>query len=150
MRSGRDGPGDCLRSVDRLHLSVEKANRISLAVTKEKAYPRIAETSPLPDAPEKVTVEATDAEGVKRFALLVEQTAAERDRPPFSLTRKVADMVAGGEYRCLTAVDPKGEIVGGILFGDARTNRALLRALRISWGEGRFTGEALLDACSAG
>jgi hypothetical protein len=137
------------RSVERLHLAVEKANRISLAVTKEKAYPRIADKTPLPDTPEKVTVETPDGEGVKRFSLLVEQTAAERDRSSFfAYPGKVADMVAGGEYRCLTAVDPKGEIVGGILFGD-RSERIVhsFGPYVFHGGEGRFTGEALLDAC---
>jgi hypothetical protein len=137
------------RSVDRLHLTVEKANRISLDVTKEKSYPRVAEKAPRPDTPQKVAVETPDAEGVKRFALLVEQTAAEQDRPSFfAYPGKVADMVAGGEFRCLTAVNPKAEIVGGILFGD-RSERIVhsFGPYVFHGGEGRPTGEALLDAC---
>ncbi len=137
------------RSVDRLDLAVEKANRASLAVTKEKAYPRIAEKTPRPDTPQVIAVEAPDAEGVKRFAVLVEQTAAERDRPSFfAYPGKVADMVAGGEFRCLTAVSPKGEIVGGVLFGD-RSERIVqsFGPYVFHGGESGATGEALLDAC---
>jgi hypothetical protein len=137
------------RSVDRLHLAVEKANRISLAVTKEKSYPGVSEKVPQPDTPQKVTVETPDTEGVKRFALLVEQIAAEQDRPSFfAYPGKVADMVAGGEFRCLTAVNPKGEIVGGMLFGD-RSERIVhsFGPYVFHGGEGRFSGEALLDAC---
>jgi hypothetical protein len=137
------------RSVDRLNLTVEKANRLSLAVTKEKSYPGVWEKIPRPDTPQRVTVEAPDTEGVKRFALLVEQTAAEQDRPPFfAYPGKVADMVAGGEFHCLTAVNPKGEIVGGIFFGD-RSERIVhsFGPYVFHGGDGQLPGEALLDAC---
>jgi hypothetical protein len=137
------------RSVDRLHLTVEKGNRVSLAVTREKAYPRTAETIPLPEAPESVTLETPDQEGVKRFALLVGQAYAEKDRPSFfDYPGKVADMVAGGEFHCLAAMNPKREIVGGILFGD-RSERIVhsFGPYLFHRGEGRRTGEALLEAC---
>lgn len=137
------------RSVDRLHLTVEKGNRVSLAVTKEKAYPRIAGTIPLPEAPEALILETPDPEGVKRFALLAGQVYAEKDRPSFfDYPGKVADMVAGGEFHCLVAMNPKREIVGGVLFGE-RSERIIhsFGPYLFHGGDGRETGEALLEAC---
>jgi len=137
------------RSVDRLHLTVEKGSRVSLAMTKEKAYPRMSEIIPPPEPPETVVLETPDPEGVKRFALLVGQAYAEKDRPAFfDYPGKVADMVAGGEFHCLAAMNPKREIVGGILFGD-RSERIIhsFGPYLFHGGDGRRTGGALLEAC---
>jgi hypothetical protein len=137
------------RSVDRLHLTVEAGNRVSLDVTKEKAYPRVAGTIPLPGPPATLSMETPDSEGVKRFALLAGQVYAEKDRPSFfDYPGKVADMVAGGEFRCLVAMNAKKEIVGGILFGE-RSERIIhsFGPYLFHGGDGRRTGEALLEAC---
>jgi hypothetical protein len=137
------------RSVDRLHVTVEKGNRVSLAVTKEKAYPRMSEIIPPPEPPETVVLETPGPEGVKRFALLVGQAYAEKDRPSFfDYPGKVADMVADGEFHCLAAMNPKREIVGGILFGE-RSERIIhaFGPYFFHGGNGRCTGEALLEAC---
>ncbi len=137
------------RSVDRLHLTVEKGNRVSLAVTKEKAYPRMSGNMPLPDPPETVTPVTPDTEGVKRFALLVGQVYEEKDRPAFfDYPGKVADMVAGGEFHCLVVLNKKKAISGGILFGD-RSERIVqsFGPFIFHGGDGTPTGEALLEGC---
>ncbi|MDZ4183960.1 MAG: hypothetical protein U1D97_03145 [Desulfuromonadales bacterium] len=139
------------RSVDRLQLTVEKTNRISLAVTKEKAYPRISEELPCPEAPDRVVLETPDPERVKRFALLAGRFCQGKDRPAFfDYPGTVADMVAGGEFRCLTAMNSRREIVGGVLFGERSERIVESFGPYLFHGEERKeTGEALLDALLA-
>lgn len=137
------------RSVERLHLTVKQANRISLSVTKEKTYPQIAEPLPCPAAPDSLTLGTADGEGVKRFALLVRQCSAASDLPPFfECPGRLVDMVAGGEYRLITAMNTKKGLVGGLLFRN-RTERIVetFGPYVLHAGEGRATAEALLDAC---
>jgi hypothetical protein len=139
------------RSVDHLHLSVETANRIHLAVTKQKAYPSISEALPCPEAPLKLVLETPDPERVKRFALMAGHFCAGRDLPPFFGTPgKVADMVAGGEYQCLTAMDQDGQIVGGLLFSE-RSERIVqfFGPYLFHGGDKTAAGEALLEALLA-
>ncbi|MHB8769994.1 MAG: hypothetical protein ACYC7J_03275 [Syntrophales bacterium] len=157
--SARDGQCDldemglmiASRSVDHLHIAEEKGHRISLAVTLEKVYPRFSEELPRPAAPAGVIVEEPDRERVKRFALLVGRFSPERDRPPFfAYPGKVADMIAGGEYRCLTAMNQKREIVGGILFSE-RSERIVQfhGPYLFSEGEPTAAADALLTALIA-
>ncbi len=137
------------RSVERLHITVEKANRISLAVTKEKTYPAIVEELPRPEASDTLTLEAAEGEGVKRFALLVRQYSAAPDLPSFfDCPGLLADMVAGGEYRLITAMNAKKGIVGGLLFRDL-TDRIVevFGPFILHAGDGKSTAETLLDAC---
>jgi hypothetical protein len=137
------------RSVERLHLTVKKTNRISLAVTKSKTYPEIVEKLPCPEAPNTLTLETADSEGVKRFALLVRQCSEVQDLPFFfDYPGRLADMVAGGEYRLITTMNAKREIVGGILFRN-RTERIVeaFGPYILHAGKRTATAEALLDAC---
>lgn len=137
------------RSVERLHLTVKQANRISLAVTKEKTYPRIVEPLPCPEAPNALTLETPDGEGVKRFALLVRQCCAAPDLPSFfDCPGRLVDMVAGGGYQLITAMNAKRGIVGGVLFRN-RTERIIeaFGPYILHVGEGKATAEMLLDAC---
>jgi hypothetical protein len=105
------------RSVDRLSIASDQRGRISLAVTKNKAYPRVEETLPPPEHPAALKIETPDIEGVKRFALRVAQCCAGPLLPGFfGYPGKVADMVASGEYETLAALNQKRDIVGGVLF----------------------------------
>lgn len=137
------------RSVERLHITVEKANRISLAVTKEKTYPTIVEKLPCPETPNTLTLETAEGEGVKRFALLVRQCSEAPDLPPFfDCPGRLADMVAVGEYRLITAMNTKKGVVGGVLFRDL-TERIVevFGPYTLHTGDGKATAEMLLDAC---
>jgi len=137
------------RSVERLHITVEKGNRISLAVTKEKTYPKIMEKLPCPEAPEAMTLETADGEGVKKFALLVRQYSDAPGLPTFfDCPGLLADMVAGGEYRLITAMNAKKGVVGGVLF--RHLTERIVEAFGpyiLHVGEGKGTAETLLDAC---
>lgn len=105
------------RSVDDLHLTMEKGNRVCLAVTKHKAYPRVSEEFPRPEAPQRVVSQTADREQVKRFTLMASLFCRQQDLPPFfDYPGRVADMVAGGEYGCLIGLGQNQQIVGGILF----------------------------------
>lgn len=139
------------RSVDRLSIAADQRGLISLDITKEKKYPEVSETIPLPEYPAAVTVEIPDGEGVKRFAL---RTA--RHCPGFFLPLffgypgKVADMVASGEYEILTAFNHKRDIVGGILFRH-RTEKIVQcfgPYVFVDEGDDAIGGE-LLNACIA-
>ncbi len=136
------------RSVDHLHLTVERGDWAKLVVSKEKAYPRIAGVFASPEAPQRVTVEAPDPEKVKRFALLTGHLCTGRDLPPFFETPgKVADMVTGGEYQCLTAMDQDRDVVGGVLFSELSERIVqFFGPYCFHRGEKTATGEALLDA----
>lgn len=107
------------RSVDRLSIIAETQNRICLSLEKEKAYPSIAagDALPSPEAEDAIALATPDAEGLKQFAIRVSQTCPPPLCPPFfTYPGKVVDMVAGGAYRAVTAVTPKGDIAGGLLF----------------------------------
>jgi hypothetical protein len=137
------------RSVERLHLTVKQASRISLAVTKEKTYPKIVETLPCPEAPNTLTLEMADGEVVKQFALLVVQCSAAPDLPSFfERPGRLVDMIAGGEYRLITALNEKNGLVGGLLFRN-RSERIIeaFGPYILHAGDGTATAEALLDAC---
>jgi len=139
------------RSVDHLHLTAEKGDGVQLVVSKEKAYPRIAGVFASPEAPQRVNIEVPDSERVKRFALLTGHLCTGRDLPPFFETPgKVADMVSGGEYQCLTAMDQDRDVVGGVLFSE-RSERIVqfFGPYCFHSGEKTATGEALLDALLA-
>ena len=104
-------------SVDHLSIIVEKHNRICLAVTKEKYYPKSPVTISLPKTAEKTVVETPGGEQIKLFATLVGQYYKEPQRPTFfNYPGKVLDMIASGEYQSIVAVNQKKEITGGILF----------------------------------
>jgi len=105
------------RSVDELHLSVEMGNRVRLAVTKHKAYPKVSEEFPRPEAPQRTVSETADQEQVKRFSLMASLFCRQQDLPPFfDYPGRVADMVASGEYGCMIGLDQNRQIVGGVLF----------------------------------
>jgi hypothetical protein len=106
------------RTIDRLNIIVERQNRICLAIEKDKDYPPVSETFITPiDVTGPLMVETPDAEGVKRYVTRVAQEPPDLLRPPFfQYPGKVADMVAAGDCQVVTAVDARGECVGGVLF----------------------------------
>ena len=140
------------RSVDRLSLTVERGQRVTLAVVKDKIYPQSTETIPRPETGEETTVETPDRERLKRFAVLSRQFVPDAERPSFlSYPGKLADMAASGECHVLTAFSEKRDVVGGMVFGN-RTEKTV-------WCCGPYvfsrTGqekiaEALLSTCIAG
>ncbi|HOG16578.1 MAG: hypothetical protein A4E73_00082 [Syntrophaceae bacterium PtaU1.Bin231] len=138
------------RSVDRLSLSVER-QRVALAVTKEKVYPRSTETLPSPEAGEGTAVETPDRERLKRFAVLARQALPDPDRPSFlDYPGKLVDMAAAGDCQVLTAFGEKKDIVGGILFGH-RTEKTVWCCGPYVFSRTRQaeTAAALLAACIA-
>jgi hypothetical protein len=140
------------RSVNRLRIIVEKQQNVCLVIEKEKDYPPIPYIPFYPPATlEEITIGIPDAEGLKGFALLAAQRRTDPLIPTFfSYPGKVADMVAGGEYQALVAVNPRQEIVGGILY--------FFPTDKIVHAIGPYTGheveneaiaEKLMDACLA-
>lgn len=137
------------RSVDHLHVTIEKGNLVSLSVVKEKTYPRISDDLPLPETSGQIKLETPDPERLKQFCLLVGNHYSEQERPSFfDHPGKVVDMVAGGDYQCLVAMNPRKAVVGGILHF-SRTEKIVQ-----CYGPYLFqpdqetdTGAALLNAC---
>lgn len=139
------------RSVDQLNITAEKNNRICLAVTKEKLYPAFREAVPSPQSAGKLSLETPDGERLKRFAVLAGQSSAAPLGPAFlTYPGKVVDMVAGGEYDAIFALNPKKEILGGILF-HYRTEKIVqcFGPYAFDEGEEKTICETLLDACIA-
>ncbi|MBP8980637.1 MAG: hypothetical protein KBG09_05270 [Syntrophobacterales bacterium] len=105
------------RTVDRLNIFAERKNYICLAIEKDKEYPLFSATNAITvSARGKLAVTSPDAEGVKSYVARVARTSDERLPSFFRYPGKVADMVAGEEYQALTAVDSRGECVGGLIF----------------------------------
>lgn len=104
------------RFVDYLDVSIEKNNRICLAITKEKTYPAQSEKLDLPTSAGKIFTEIPDAEQLKYFAGLTSLVYDAAHRPGFfSCPGKLVDMIASGEYSAVIALNAKKEIVGGVL-----------------------------------
>ncbi|MCX7634865.1 MAG: ATP-binding protein, partial [Syntrophales bacterium] len=139
------------RTVDRLEITAEGAGRVCVAVTKEKAYPPVDLDLPPPEVPLGVRTVAPESEGIKRLAARTARYCAGPDLPSFfSSPGKVADMVTGGEYRAIAALNHRRDEVGGILY------RFLSEKIVQCFGPYAFVpgheeeiGGALLDACIA-
>lgn len=136
------------RSVEGLDMTVEQGSRVRLTLTKEKGYPALAEALPRPEAPQTITVETPDPEGVKRFALLARPAAGPGGPAFFATPGRLVDMVAGGEYGLLVASSEKRGIIGGLL------TRQRSERIVEAWGPYLFhegetgaTAEALLAGC---
>lgn len=137
------------RSVDRLNIVVEKGNRICLTVTREKSYPAYRETFPAPQSAGQISLETPDVERIKWFAAQAGQSREATGRPSFlGYPGKVVDMVAAGEYDAVVALNPKREVVGGILYGH-RTEKIVqcFGPYAFHRGQADAICEALLEAC---
>lgn len=137
------------RSVDHLHVTVEKNNRIVLSVTKEKSYPAYEEKLPAPGPAEKLVTETPDTEKLKVFAAMTAQYYAPIRRPSFfSRPGKLVDMVHSGQYGAIIALNEKRDIAGGILLC-FRTEKIvqIFGPYCFLKEQQRAVDEALLDAC---
>ncbi len=105
------------RTIDRLNIIAERQNRICLDIEKDKNYPGVPEITNAPvDVKGALTVETPDTEGVKLYVTRVAQGPPDTLRPPFfQYPGKVADMVTAGDCQVVTAVDARGECVGGVI-----------------------------------
>lgn len=106
------------RTIDRLYISTGMNNTVILAVEQDKAYPSLADRSPLPvESRGKLTVATPGAEAIKRFASQVGICAPDPLRPSFlDYPGKVADMVTSGYCQALVAQDAAGTVAGGLLY----------------------------------
>lgn len=159
ITSHADGPDDqdleemglliAARSVDHLNITLEGRNRICLEVTKEKSYPRVSERLPSPAEPLPFTIERPqDREIVKRFALRVYDCCKEGLFPPFFYhPGKVVDMIAGGEFDMLAALNRRRDVIAGVLFGNRAENIVQCFGPYIFTDEGgEAAAKGLLDA----
>jgi hypothetical protein len=140
------------RSIDHLHLVVEKNHRVCLSITKDKTYPRYEGKLPLPQPAQRIVTEAPDAEGLKDFAVLTAQQEALPSRPAFfDSPGKLVDMVHEGQYSVLAAKNQKNEVIGGMVL-HRRTEQIVQCFGPYSFrrDQEREIGEALLNACLAG
>lgn len=137
------------RSVDHLHVTIEKGNQASLSVMKEKTYPRISDDLPLPETSGEIKLEMPDPERLKQFCLLVGKHYSEQERPSFfDHPGKVVDMVAGGDYQCLVALNSRKAVIGGILYFPRTEKIVQCYGPYIFQPDQRTdAGTALLDAC---
>lgn len=106
------------RMVDRFDFSAVDGKRHRLTLTKEKAYPALADID-VPEIQNLANFNFTipDADELKLFAHLVHRHYNRQILPPFlSFPGKVADMVASGDYQATVACHENGQIAGGILW----------------------------------
>ena len=138
------------RSVDRLHIRAARDGSISLVVDKDKEYPRaprVPATWPAPTG--AVSIEAATPERLKEFAARAAQSHPEAATPAFfAYPGRVVDMVAGREYRAVTAVDAAGHVAGGALlhFPNDRIVR-LVGPYTYGTGEEEDLAGRVLEAC---
>lgn len=106
------------RSVDRFQVWEEKGQGLHLRLIKEKNYPVLEESAPLPAKPlSKVLIRPPNQDELKTLAQLGTWYYPSYVRPVFFLTPgKVVDMAAEGEFKAVVAVDPQGQVGGGILW----------------------------------
>jgi hypothetical protein len=103
------------RSVDRFQMEPAEGNRLRLTLIKEKAYPLLKEV-PMPPVPAfaQFSVRSPKAGELKFFAELVHAHYRDQLIPAvFNYPGKLVDMVAGGEYQAVVAVNSAGTIGGG-------------------------------------
>ncbi|MDQ5986228.1 MAG: hypothetical protein CSYNP_01947 [Syntrophus sp. SKADARSKE-3] len=104
------------RTIDRLHITSEKFQQVCLAIEKDKDYPAVTETIPLPTGSAgDFTVETPDTETLKRFVTLAVRNDDPLQPDYLRYPGKVADMAAVGQIRALVAITPKRDIAGGVL-----------------------------------
>jgi len=138
------------RSVDRFHIVAEQDASVSLVVEKDKEYPRsprVAAVWPPPTG--DVTIESPDAARLKELAVRTAQAHPEATTPAFfAFPGRVVDMVVGGEYRALAAIDAAGHVAGGALF-HFPTDRIVRLVGPYMYGTGAEDDLAarVLDAC---
>jgi len=138
------------RFVDRFRYSEEKDEGIRLTLIKEKDYPVIGIEGPaLPPFLSEYSIRRADPEELKTFALLASSFYREQVIPQFfNYPGKLVDMIASGEYQCVLAVDRKGHVGGGIVWGWAGIKTVECYGPYIfNQGEGSPIAERLLDAC---
>lgn len=105
------------RKVDHFKIVREKDGGMGIYLTLEKRYPQAAPESGtvIPDS--GFGLSPHGREEMKRFARLA--TACYRDAAPAfcRFPGKLVDMVSSGEYDAVLALDDKGNIGGGFLWG---------------------------------
>jgi hypothetical protein len=106
------------RSVDRFQVWEEKGQGLHLRLIKEKNYPAIEEAAPLPAKPlSRILIRTPSQEELKIFAQMGTGYYPSYVLPPFfRYPGKVVDMAKEGEFKTVIAVDPQGQIGGGILW----------------------------------
>jgi anti-sigma regulatory factor (Ser/Thr protein kinase) len=106
------------RSVDRFRLSQAADEGIVLSLIKDKHYPEITDAiSPPASVTGEIRLIRPDTDELKTFVhYLVASYPSFLYPPSFRFPGKVADMVSGGQFDALIAVDAKGRICGGTLW----------------------------------
>ena len=106
------------RLVDRLEFTEADGRGARLSLVKEKAYPAMLKTDSIQACPLKsFRVTAPLQEDLKRAAHLITRTYPPQLIPSFfRFPGKVADMVAGGEYRAVVAKGDGDRLGGCILW----------------------------------
>jgi len=106
------------RSVDRFRLSQAADEGIVLSLIKDKYYPEITDAiSPPATVTGDIRLARPDTDELKTFVhYLVASYPSHLYPQSFRFPGKVADMVSGGQFDALIAVDAKGRICGGTLW----------------------------------
>jgi hypothetical protein len=137
------------RSVDRLQVLDGEGGRLTLRLTREKAYPSddgLTAPESAPGGP--LTVRTASAEEVKAFIRLLNLHYEKVYFPPaFRFPGKAADMVASGDCAAVVAVDARGRLGGGLVWkeGDGKTVECFGPYL-FGLPEPETSAAALLDA----
>ena len=140
------------RMMDRFDFSAADGKKHCLTLTKDKAYPTLAEIDlPVIQATGHFNYKIPDTEETKLFVHLVQRHHADQILPPFfSFPGKVADMLASGEYRATLACHENGQIAGGILWNMATSTIAACYGPYV-FGSGTETqpdmAAGLVDSC---
>lgn len=106
------------RMVDRFFLEEYEAGQFSLNLMKEKSYPHspvppLTPPSPLTD----FKVAPPEPDRLKELAHLLPSAYAINQFPSsFASPGKLVDMVAGGEYQAMTALGPRDQLGGALLW----------------------------------
>ncbi len=108
------------RSVDALRLALHDDRTVSLAVVKEKEYPKTSGAPNCPTVKGTARVKAPGSEEVKLFAAMAAGHFEASAIPDFlHYPGKTADMVIEGDLRTALVVCENGAIAGGVMWRNA-------------------------------
>jgi len=136
------------RSVNRLEMLHDSETGLGIGLVKEKAYPEITDSVPVPVRPlEDFSVTRPDRESLKLFVRQVAAYYPLHHYPSyFRSPGKVVDMVEAGRHHVLVASDPGAGVAGGLMWRPAGSKMIALFGPYL-FGQPRENGmaEALVE-----
>jgi hypothetical protein len=136
--------------VDSFRVSQKKDGHYEILLIKEKSYPPAPEgTAPPSSASGEFVIRPAGTEDLKLLSQLVRSHYNEVYlKQDFEYPGKIVDMVQGGDYRALIAIDHEGHLGGGLLWHAPSPRIAeCIGPYIFNQNHGPRVAEALIEGC---